>query len=262
MAINVRAWLALPPLKPKSGSVFDIAAYGLNWLTFVVGIGFIGLHAVPQLLFGYSASAGAVTLYSANPLPSEADKLARQAAELASKSELAQQGVTDRVYISDRFWLYRLFNPQGHSFAIFMPLTGNIFVANGDVKENVAYSDAEAYNKRGLSTVIAHEMTHHLIQERLGALRSFRLPAWLSEGYCDYVAGESSFPEREGLRLIAAGQFDPSPSFEYFQSRKVVQYLIEQRHMPFEEIAEQALKSDVLQKEALRAIGEGLYAEK
>ena len=65
------------------------------------------------------------------------------------------------------------------------------------------------------SVVMAHEISHGLIRHRLGLLRGIRLPDWVDEGYCDYLVHESSFPEAEGLRLMASGQSHPSSAFRY-----------------------------------------------
>jgi hypothetical protein len=63
-----------------------------------------------------------------------------------------------------------------------------------------------------------------------------RIPRWLSEGYCDYLAGDSSFPEREGDRLLASGQTHPSGAFRYLTFRRMVQYLIDQRGLSIGEL--------------------------
>lgn len=42
---------------------------------------------------------------------------------------------------------------------------------------------------------------HH----KLGIIRGEWLPDWGDEGYCEYVASESSFPNAEGLRCFADG---------------------------------------------------------
>ncbi len=39
------------------------------------------------------------------------------------------------------------------------------------------------------------------------------MPEWKEEGFCEYIAGASSFDVQEGLRLFAANQNDPSASY-------------------------------------------------
>ena len=45
-----------------------------------------------------------------------------------------------------------------------------------------------------------------LIDRHLGVWASMRSPSWKKEGYCDYVAGDTTFPIPEAKRLIRAGQ--------------------------------------------------------
>ncbi len=66
------------------------------------------------------------------------------------------------------------------------------------------------------------------------------LPAWIAEGYCDYVAQESSFPETEGLLLLASGRTDPSSSFRYFVDRKIVAHLIDAKGYSFAQLVAHA----------------------
>ncbi len=81
-----------------------------------------------------------------------------------------------------------------------------------------------------------------------------KLPTWINEGYCDYVAHESSFPEAQGLRLIAAGKQDPSGSFQYFIYRQMIRYLIEDRHFSFQEIVDLADETAAVKGETIKAI--------
>ncbi len=110
-------------------------------------------------------------------------------------------GRTERIFVCNRPWLFRLLSPiSAGAFAYSLPVTDNVFVANADLVHNVARSAAPDFNTRSFSAVAAHEITHGLIRHRVGLLHS--LPTWVVEGYCDYVARESSFPEAEGLRLL------------------------------------------------------------
>jgi hypothetical protein len=250
----VSSLVGLPPLRPKSGRPIDLAAFGVQWLALVLAASFILLHAVPQLMFPHRVIVQGIGVHADEVLPAETEAVVAEAAALVARSELAIQGQQEQVFVSDRPWRYRLFSPASKAFAFFMPLTNNIFVADGRFRQNISMSSAATYNRRRLSAVIAHEIVHHLIKERLGLVQSLRVPTWVAEGYCDYVVNESSFPETEGTRLIAEGKSDPSHSFEYFRSRKMIQYLVEKRHMTFEQIVEEARESDALRMQAQEAL--------
>jgi len=96
---------------------------------------------------------------------------------------------------------------------------------------------------------MAHEITHGLIRHRLGVIRGILLPDWLDEGYADYVARESSFPEPEGLRRMAAGERHPSPAYRYFEYRQMVRYLLEVKHLSFAQAVTKAGDAAALEQE-------------
>ena len=200
-----------------------------------------GLQVFPQVLFAHSISTPGITVYSRAPLPPETSACLDRTESLLRLSELAAPGRHERIFVCDSPWLFRLFSPtSGQAFAYSMPLTDNVFIATADFPHDTARSASPVYNTRSLSAVVAHEITHGLIRRRLGWWRGVRLPAWVAEGYCDYVAHEGSFPDVKGRQLMASGQSDPSPSFQYYKDRQMVRYLKETRGFSFEQIVARA----------------------
>lgn len=223
----------------------------------VVALLYLALLAFPQVLFGYSVNAKGVTVYSRAPLPPETTTRIDEAMELVSRSELAVPGQTERIFLCNKPWLYRLFYPiQNESFAVCYPVSGNIFIAEADLVHNVARSPAAVNNRRTFSSTAAHEITHDLIRHRLGLIRDFRLPGWVREGYPDYVAHESSFPEEEGVRNLREGKEVSSGSFQYFVYRQMVRHLAEDRHLSFEEIVKRAGDGAAIKAETVAALKE------
>ncbi len=218
----------------------------LNWVFLVLLAGFIVLHLFPGIVFQNKLTAHGITVHSRSPLPPSAVEVMARAATLVAASELAIPGRTAEVYVADQAWVYSLFRPFKKSFAVAAPWTNNVFIANGDFDKDLARSRQPVHNTRVLSAVMAHEITHGLIVERLGLIDTVRTKDWVKEGYCDYVAREGSFPEKEGLALLAAGRTDPSSSFDYFVGRQLVTYLIEQKKMSFEQIAAGSIASPQL----------------
>ncbi|MEA5597138.1 hypothetical protein [Rivularia sp. UHCC 0363] len=222
-------------------------------ILFLFAVLYAALYTFPQVLFPYSLSVQGVTLYSRSPLSPEAPQRIAEMMQLIQRSELAVPGRSERIFICNHPWLFRLLSPiSGGAFAYSLPVTDNVFVANADLTNNVAHSAAPNFNTRSFSAVAAHEITHGLIRRRVGLLNN--LPTWIIEGYCDYVAHESSFPETEGLRLLTAGKQHPSGSFRYFVFRQMVSYLIEDRHFSFQQILERADKAASVEEETLKAI--------
>jgi hypothetical protein len=219
---------------------------------------YLALAAFPQVLFAYNVDAKGVTVYSRSPLPPETTARIEAALELVNHSELAGSGRTERVFICNNPWLYRLFYPLGREeMAVALPATGNIFIRDADVVHDIARGTAAVHNRRTLSSTMAHEMTHNLIRYRLGFVGGIFLRRWVDEGYADYVAQESSFPVEEGLQLLREGKEDSSGSFHYFLYRQMVRHLIEDRHYSFDEIVKRAGDEETIKAETIAAIREG-----
>ena len=214
---------------------------------------YVGLYSFPQVLFPYSYSTQGVTIYARFPLPSETAERIAAIVKLIDRSELAVAGRTERIFVCNQPWLFRLLSPtSAGAFAYSLPVTDNVFVANADLVYNVARSAAPDFNTRSFSAVAAHEITHGLIRHRVGLFRS--RPTWVVEGYCDYVARESSFPEAKGIHLLATGQQDPSGTFQYFIYRQMVSYLVEDRHFSFQQIVDRADDAVAVEAETAKAI--------
>ncbi len=215
---------------------------------------YAGLHVFPQVLFAHSVSADGITLYSRMPLPPEAAVCAKRAAVLIQQSELAVPGRRERVFVCNSPWLFRLFKPTAGGFAFSVPLTDHVFIADGDFAADVARWPAPKYNTRSLSSVMAHEITHGLIRHRLGLVRGVLLTDWVNEGYCDYVAKESSFPEVKGRSRFVSGEEHPSPSNRYFKYRQMVRHLAESQRLSFAQIVARAGDSASVAAEARQAV--------
>ena len=214
---------------------------------------YASLHVFPQVLFAHSVTVDGITIYSRTPLPAEAGACAARAAGLVRQSELAVRGRREKIFVCNSKWMFRLFDPAADGFAFSVPITNHVFIASADFASDVSQRYAPDYNKRTLSSVIAHEITHGLIRNRLGWLRGVRLAEWVNEGYCDFVAQEGSFPEAEGLRLVEAGQEHPSPSFQYFKFRQMVRHLVETKHLSFSQIVDRSSEFAVVEEEVRTA---------
>lgn len=218
---------------------------------------YFALLAFPQGLFAHTVTHQRVTIFSRAPLPPESATRIAEMMDLVQRSELAVPGRTERIFVCDSQWLFRLFSPLSpHSFAISVPVVDNIFVSEADLVRNVARSGAPRYNQRSFTSVAAHEITHGLIRHRLGLWRGYWMRDWVAEGYCDYVAGESSFPEAEGLKMLTAGRSDPSRSFRYFTYRQMVRHLMDERKYSFRQVADAARDEEQVKAETIKALQE------
>ena len=239
--------------QPKLGPRISKWFYRSRQILIMLALLYGGLYTFPQVLFPYSYSRQGVTIYARFPLPSETTERVAEIVKLIARSELTVAGRTERIFVCNQPWLFHLLSPMSAgAFAYSLPVTDNVFIANADLIHNLARSAAPEFNTRSFSAVAAHEITHGLIRHRIGLLG--RLPTWVIEGYCDYVARESSFPEAKGLQLLTTGKQDPSGSFQYFIYRQMIRYLIEDRHFSFQQIVDRADEATAVKEETIKAI--------
>lgn len=185
--------------------------------------------------FRHSIVVDGMTIYSTEPIPASAEKLLASVRDRLAGSPFWDPSHRFSVFVCNSPELYTtltLTNRQ--SFAVSLRVSGWIVIASADFDKNLSRAYKPAQNRRKLTGVLTHEMAHQLLDRKYGAFA--RIPRWVSEGYCDYLAGESSFPELQGDRLIADGQDSPSTSFQYFLWRRMVQFLLEQEDMKIEDI--------------------------
>ncbi len=174
-------------------------------LTCIAAIWF-ALHLFPQVVFAHHLTADGVTVYAREPLPPETASRLAQAANLVARSELAVAGRSERIFICNQpLALWAAGADELPRICVLGARYEQHLHRRCRCRDEHGGSRAPAHNTRTPSSVVAHEITHNLIRNRLGVLRGVMLPAWVAEGYCDYVAQESSFPESEGLRLLASG---------------------------------------------------------
>jgi hypothetical protein len=116
-----------------------------------------------------------------------------------------------------------------------MPLIGNVMVNKIDIADDTVFRNAETDNQRSLSGVIAHEVTHTLIENKFGWANSLNTPGWKKEGYCEYIAGETTIAFAEGARRWKENPDDDS-KYLYFKYHQMVRYLLDDEKISVEEL--------------------------
>jgi hypothetical protein len=178
--------------------------------------------AMPQMLFfPYQAQIGSTRVYAEAPLDPRAMQrvLARADARLAA-SPLADRKVGTRVFLTSGGWRWQLLSlGSGTSLGLTRPMSDLLADAVIVNARSVTIDDAGPgpTPRRRLSSVIAHERTHILVRHGLGWARALTLPFWKSEGYADYVAGDSTLSAAEAALLRAAGS--KSRALAYYDAR-------------------------------------------
>ncbi|AGA25562.1 hypothetical protein Sinac_1166 [Singulisphaera acidiphila DSM 18658] len=197
----------------------------------VVGLacGYLGILAFPDLLFARQMTHGNFRVASDAPIDPGLTRVLDRATIKLGTSSINEPAMIHRIYLCKSWWRKALLAPTNlgaygitRGFFEYTVLLGEI-----DVDADRIVRDPPRLVGRSLSGVIAHERTHALIDGRLGLWASMRCPSWKKEGYCDYVAGDTTFPIPEAIRLIRAGQESHEPAFRYARSYLLVKYLIE-----------------------------------
>lgn len=189
-------------------------------------VGYLTLVAHPTPLFAHEVAGPRFVLRSDEPLPEGPTRAVLARAEaLLDRSPLADEGVHQAV-VCNAPWRRRLLTPfSSGAFGLTSRLCSWIFINRSDVVTDRTYSGDRV---RSLSSVLAHEATHELLHRRRPLLE--RVPVWKVEGFCDFVARESSLDDATGWRVLREGPSSPtwdSPGFFYWRARRMVIQLLE-----------------------------------
>lgn len=178
---------------------------------------------VPQALaFPYRSSLGSYQVWFEVPLDGAPMREAFAFAEdKVQGSPLARAAEPRRVFITSGSWRwYWLSISSSGSFAFTRPVNTNIVINRTD-PATATVRDARSTGKgRTLASIVAHETTHGMIRQRFGFYADAVYPTWLTEGYCDYVSGESTLSAADVARLEATG--GDHPGLVYFHGRRKV----------------------------------------
>ena len=82
---------------------------------------------------------------------------------------------------------------------------------------------------------------HNQIREYLGLVKYLKIPKWKDEGYCEYIAGETTFSFEEGVKLWKENQHDDS-KYSYFKYHQMVKYLLDDEKISVEELFNQSFE--------------------
>jgi hypothetical protein len=204
----------------------------------VVALAYLAILTFPDVLFAHHMTRGNFRVASDAPIdPALAAVLDRAAARVRS-SVIDDPAMIHRVYLCQSPWRRALLAPTSLKAygSTPMPFGYTILLGRHDISSDRIARGGPRPASRSLSGVIAHERAHALIHARFGPLASLSHPSWKKEGYCDYVAGDTSFPIAEAKRLIRDDRNAPEPSFRYARAYLLVKYLIEVEGLSVEDL--------------------------
>ncbi len=193
----------------------------------------------PQILFAHKIEYKCFTVYyhsnttNAEALYAVLDK----SEQLLKTSALFDASHNQKLFLCSGFPEFAFFAPLSRkAFAVNYLLTQHIFLAKSSVSANRSTRNGNENNERTLSSVIAHETVHSLLENKLGLLKYKLLPKWKDEGYSDFIANESSYDIQKGLINICSSKKPSSASFNYFKYRLYIKYLLEEEQLTLDQV--------------------------
>lgn len=214
----------------------------------------------PDPLFPHKYTFKNYTVHTRDPIPPRITVVLGRVDSLLSVSELNNESRHHDIYFINSFRLSRFLLLRNVHFGCCLP-NGNVFITSADVANDIArckWISPDDRRVRTLSGAIVHEITHTLIQRRVGWSENRRLPVWVKEGYCDFIARDSAIDVRSAVALLTSPSCPSTPGLRNFRFRLVVDYLISVKHKTIDEIIRDPPDFDVVMAEVIAGLqGEG-----
>jgi len=208
-------------------------------------VGYFVTLCFPQYLFANETTYKQFKVYSTAPFDNHIYKVLDDAEARLTKSTIYDPSVNRRMFLTGSHGMYAFLSHKAfRSFANSVPFINNIILNRSDVAEDLVFLNRPEHNKRSLSGGIAHEVTHLFIRQRVGTVRASLMPTWKNEGYCEYIAGDTTISYDEAVKLWKENPNDDS-KYRYYKYQLMVKYLLETEKLSIEDV----FKSDFNEKE-------------
>jgi len=193
----------------------------LGGVAALLGLGFLYVVTLllPQLFFSWARDGASILVRSDAPIPDSAAAVIAGAEARIRQSPLFDPTRRYPVYVCNSRWRWNYFsgfNDQSRAFATAMGRV--VFTRPARWGPNRLVGPDGSDGPRSLDVYIAHEVTHLMVLEHLGVMANRRLPAWLREGYAEYVARRDTFDYDSSRKRLIAGD-------EAFMTRRSDPYL-------------------------------------
>lgn len=233
-----------------------------NWSITTVVVLYLALMLQPTLLFANHIEYRQCSIHSDKPIDKNITAVIDDALLRISKSEIYDTKLHFNIYICNSLWRFFVF-AQGNMNAgavTHYHLTGNIFLRPCDIANNQIVRPDKwknsphpfSFSDRPLSYYFAHEMTHKLEANYMGAF-DFSKPTWLIEGYADYIGKDGNFDFEENLRLLHASAPELNPTLGLYRNYHLkVAYLLDKKQWRVEQLFANAPDEKLLTEEILR----------
>jgi hypothetical protein len=220
----------------------------------LISLGYLLLLAFPQTLFAYSAEHGKFHVYAREPMGEEIVHVLDKAEEKLRSSPIYDADVQRDIYLTGSHGMYALLSHKAYkSFANSVPYINNIFINKTDIAADRVILNREFNNTRSLSGVIAHETAHLFIRKRYGSISAALMPAWKNEGYCEYIAGDTTISSEEGIRRWRENPEDDT-NYRYIKYQLMVQHLLEREGVTVDDLFNKRWDENALAERTFAAL--------
>lgn len=208
----------------------------------------------PQYLFAYEITHKSLKVYARAPFDESIKQILDAAEFKLEKSPLYDASQTDKIFLTGSYAFYGFLSNKAYaSFGNSVPLIDNVLINKTDVNQDLVFAPRDVPNSRSLSGVLAHEVTHLMIRNKFGAIKSLvSIPTWKNEGYCEYVAGATTLSFDEGVKLWKENSNDVR--LAYFKYHQMVKYLLDDEKISVEDLFNQDFDQKDLEQKVERKI--------
>ena len=226
-------------------------------------VGFIAviifLLCVPHAFFQTPVNAKNLTLHSDQSFTPAAGQHVLELAEAKlATSPLYTSEQNHQIFICNSRWRQRIFFTYSYGVGgvNYYPITTNVFLRDSIIEENclIGPNGNRVAADRSLDYFIAHEITHSLTGQAIGAIAFQRLPQWKREGYADYVGKSTAFNYDETKQAFLANEskMDYAQSGLYLRFNLLVAYLLDKQHWSVQRLLSEPIEQSIVE-EMIRA---------
>jgi hypothetical protein len=229
----------------------------VRYLFFSLAAAYVLLLCFPQVLFAHHVTYKNFTVYSRQPLDQNVYAMLDKVEARLATSEVNNTQVRPKIFLTNSRQLYSALslyldaNSFGKGFGL-LP-TNNVFINEADVARDLVFRKAPAFSQRSLSEVVAHEVTHLLVREKFGYVKTVTTPAWKREGYAEYVSGGTTLDYATGANLWKANP-QSDRGYQYFKYYMLVKYLLDHDKLTVDELFTRDLNRAELETKVLSTL--------
>jgi hypothetical protein len=206
---------------------------------------YLALLVWPKPMFAYETVYGPYRVWSDRPISPAIRPVLDDVTRRLKTSTVHDPAVPVEIYICNapwRMWVYGMKFSTVYGGVADVWLTRHVIIRASDIPANRIVSPwphpIPDEQHRPLSYFIAHEITHVDLSRRFGRTMNARYPAWLMEGYPDYVgkAGDFDFDANRAKFLAGAPELSRATSTLYLGYHLRVAYLLDKQHWTLDRV--------------------------